>query len=133
MARTSGELHFDRDIRLVIRERLVYNRLPMRIDWYGYEVWQGENKLYWYDSQPHPDALLLASTHPHHKHIHPNIKHHRIPAPEMSFTKPNLTVLIKETQNWFISWIRKIDLRSCFRSCHEGSKTQRNHKRHQKS
>ena len=95
LARTSGELHFDRDIRLVIRERLVYNRLPMRIDWYGYEVWQGENKLYWYDSQPHPDALLLASTHPHHRHIHPNIKHHRIPAPEMSFTKPNLTVLIK--------------------------------------
>jgi hypothetical protein len=28
-------------------------------------------------------------TLPHHKHILPDIKHHRIPAPDMSFTHPN--------------------------------------------
>lgn len=99
LARVAGELSFDYGIRLVVRERVIFDRLPVMIDWYGYEVWQGEEKLYWYDSQPHPDDPLLQSTHPHHKHIPPDIKHHRIPAPEMSFTQPNLPVLIREIEN----------------------------------
>ncbi len=33
---------------------------------------------------------------PHHKHTPPDIKHHRIPAPNMSFTQPNLPALIQE-------------------------------------
>jgi len=28
--------------------------------------------------------------HPHHKHISPDLKHHRIPAPNLSFAQPNL-------------------------------------------
>jgi len=96
LARVAGELYFDNDIRLVVRERLVYNRLPVIIDSYGYEVWQGEENLYWYDSQPHPGESSLQSTHPHHKHLPPDIKHNRIPAPEMSFTQPNLPALIQE-------------------------------------
>lgn len=40
----------------------------------------------------------LASTHPHHKHIPPNIKHHRIPAPKLSFTRPNIPFLIQEIE-----------------------------------
>lgn len=99
LARVSGELHFAQKIRLVIRERIIFDRLPAVIDWYGYEVWQGDKKLYWYDSQPHPSDPTLQSTHPHHKHIHPNIKHNRIPAPEMSFTQPNLTNLIDEIKS----------------------------------
>jgi len=98
LARVTGELYFDHDVRLVVRERLVYHRLPVVIDWYGYEVWRGNEKLYWYDSQPHPNDLNLESTHPHHKHIPPDIKHHRIPAPEMSFTQPNLPALIQEIE-----------------------------------
>lgn len=96
LARVTGELHFDHSIRLVVRERIVYQRLPVAIDSYGYEVWCGDEKLYWYDSQPHPNDPTLQSTEPHHKHIHPDIKHHRIPAMEMSFNQPNLPVLIKE-------------------------------------
>jgi len=53
LARVAGELHFDRGIHLVVRERVLYHRLPAVIDEYGYEVWQGETKLYWYDAQPH--------------------------------------------------------------------------------
>ncbi len=87
---------FEEGYCLVIRERLVYTRLPMVIDWYGYEVWKGDEKLHWYDSQPHPDDITLQSTEPHHKHIPPDIKHHRIPAPGMSFTVPNLPFLIAE-------------------------------------
>lgn len=98
LARVSGDLHFDRDIRLVIRERILFHRLPAVIDAYGYEVWQGEQKLYWYDSQPHPNDAALQSTHPHHKHVPPNIKHNRIPAPGMSFIEPNLPKLIREIE-----------------------------------
>ena len=39
---------------------------------YGYEVWQGDEKLYWYDPQPHPDDPTLAGTCPHHKHVPPS-------------------------------------------------------------
>ncbi len=98
LARVSGELFFDRDIRLIVRERILYHRLPAVIDWYGYEIWQGERKLYWYDSQPHPDDPVLQSSDPHHKHLPPDIKHHRVPAPEMSFSQPNLPALIREIE-----------------------------------
>ena len=98
LARVSGEIFFARNIRLVIRERLVFDRLPILIDGYGYEVWMGEEKLYWYDPQPHPNEPSLQSTHPHHKHVPPEMKHHRIPAPEMSFSRPNLPALIQEIE-----------------------------------
>jgi len=98
LARVTGELFFKHNIRVIVRERILHHRLPAVIDWYGYEVWHGEEKLYWYDSQPHPNEPSLQSTHPHHKHIPPNIKHNRIPAAEMSFLQPNLPVLIKEIE-----------------------------------
>lgn len=99
LARVSGDLKFEHDIRVVIRERLIYHRLPAILDWYGYEVWRGDEKLYWYDPPPHPNDLDLQSTHPHHKHIPPDIKHHRIPAPGLSFDKPNLPIIIREVEN----------------------------------
>jgi len=98
LARVSGELLFEHKIRLVVRERILYDRSPAVIDWYGYEVWQGDKKLFWYDSQPHPNDPNLKSTHPHHKHIPPDIKHNRIPASEMSFTQSNIIRLIREIE-----------------------------------
>jgi hypothetical protein len=59
-------------------------------------VRQGESPIYWYDPQPHPADVTLTLNHPHHKHIHPDIKHHRIPAPELSFDQPNLPFLVEE-------------------------------------
>lgn len=99
LARIAGELYFDNDIRLIVRERILYDRLPLTIDGYGYEVWRGDEKLYWYDSQPHPDDPLLQSTHPHHKHLLPDLRHNRIPTPELSFSQPNLPVLIQEIES----------------------------------
>jgi hypothetical protein len=96
LARAAGELCLDGGVRIVIRERVVYHRLPLTIEWYGYEVWRDGEKLYWYDSQPHPNDPALQSSYPHHKHIPPDIKHNRIPAPEMSFNRPNLPVLIQQ-------------------------------------
>lgn len=98
LARVEGELHFDRGIRLVVRERLVFDRLPVVIAGYAYEAWQGDEKLYWYDPQPHPNEPALQSTFPHHKHVPPEMKHNRIPAPGMSFTGPNIPLLIEEIE-----------------------------------
>jgi len=84
--------------RLVVYERLTWDAGPLVIEGYGYEVWRGSEKLYWYDSQPHPMDPTLASTDPHHKHIPPDIKHHRVPAPGLNFTSPNLPFLIREIE-----------------------------------
>ena len=46
LARVAGEIHFDKQIRLVVWERIIFDRLPAIIDWYGYEVWQEDKKLF---------------------------------------------------------------------------------------
>jgi hypothetical protein len=65
---------------------------------YGYEAYWGDERLYWYDDFPHPHDSALASTLPHHKHIPPDIKRHRVPAPDISFTSPNLPFLLSEIE-----------------------------------
>ena len=97
-AELSGELTFANQQRLAVYERLTWQDGPLTLKGYSYEVWQGARKLCWYDSQPHPNDPRLASTHPHHKHICPNIKHNRIAAPDLSFSKPNLPFLISEAE-----------------------------------
>jgi hypothetical protein len=92
----TGEVFFAQDIRLHVSEVINFSRRV--IVRYGYEVYRGDERLYWYDSQPHPDALSLASTYPHHKHIPPDIKHHRVLAPELSFSHPNIPFLIGEIE-----------------------------------
>ncbi|MDQ3250633.1 MAG: DUF6516 family protein [Chloroflexota bacterium] len=104
LGRVMGELFFANRLRITLRERILYDRLPAVIDWYGYEVWHHTDKLFWYDSQPHPDEPSLQSTHPHHKHLPPDIKHNRIPAPGMSFTEPNLPKLIGEVEALLASY-----------------------------
>jgi hypothetical protein len=98
MAVVTGEINFPNDYRLVVKERLTFDAGSLVLTRYGYEVWCSSEKLYWYDSQPHPNDLALAATEPHHKHIPPDIRHHRIPAPGLSFTSPNLPVLIEEVE-----------------------------------
>ena len=98
LAELTGDLGFPGGHRLVVYERLTWDTGPLNIEGYSYEVWRGNDKAYWYDSQPHPADSQLAGTHPHHKHILPNIKHHRVPAPELSFTRPNIPFLIHEIE-----------------------------------
>lgn len=93
-----GEIAFATGYRLSLKERLSFDDGPVVIEDYGYELWCNHEKLVWYDAQPHPNDAKLASTFPHHKHIPPDIKHHRIPAPNMSFTRPNLPDLIQEVE-----------------------------------
>jgi hypothetical protein len=77
-------------IRLVVRGRLVFDRLPLVVDWYGHAIRKGYKKLYWHDSPPHPDNPLLQITHPHHKHVPPDMKRHRIPDPGVA-ARPHTT------------------------------------------
>jgi len=91
-----GEVFFSNGVRLRMREELDFD--AGLVTAYGYEVYRGSERLYWYDDFPHPNDPGLAATHPHHKHIPPDIKHHRVTASEISFTRPNLPVLIREIE-----------------------------------
>ncbi|MCB9432655.1 MAG: hypothetical protein H6668_11795 [Ardenticatenaceae bacterium] len=95
-----GEVFFANGLKLRMREELDFDE--HFIASYGYEVYQGNEKLYWYDDFPHPNDPTLASTHPHHKHVPPNIKRNRIPAPGLSFQKPNLPFILEEVETFEI-------------------------------
>ena len=113
--RAEGMLFFEGWTVLCVQEHLNFE-LGV-IEGYGYEVsrartpqdisdaaeycrasYPHKEKLYWYDSFPHPNDPTLASTDPHHKHIPPDIKRHRVPARDLSFVRPNLPFLIEEIE-----------------------------------
>lgn len=98
VATIEGDVFFHNGLSLRVLEVVRFDVTPPRLARYGYEVRRGTEKLYWYDSQPHPNDPLLAATDPHHKHIPPDIKHHRVPAPQLSFTRSNLPTLIEEIE-----------------------------------
>jgi hypothetical protein len=64
----------------------------------SYEVYHGEKRLCWYDDFPHPHDPILASTFPHHKHVPPDIKRHRLPTSEVTYTQCNLPQLIRDIE-----------------------------------
>jgi len=92
LAKISGEIFFKKNLRLKVLQVVDFGRLEILR--YSYSVFRGDEKLYWYDPQPHPHIPALA--HPHHKHIPPDIKHNRVTAPDLSFAQPNLPFLIQE-------------------------------------
>ncbi|MBU4185046.1 MAG: DUF6516 family protein [Desulfobacteraceae bacterium] len=91
-----GEVLFSNGFSLRMREELDFE--TGLIASYGYEVYNRGERLYWYDDFPHPNDQTLASTFPHHKHVPPNIKHNRVPAREISFSRPNLSELVREVE-----------------------------------
>lgn len=93
-AKLEGKLYFQNEIELNILEVIDFS--TGRIKSYSYEVYQNKEKKYWYDSWAHPQDKSLAATDPHHKHLPPDMKHHRVPASELTFDRPNLPFLIKE-------------------------------------
>jgi len=101
-----GEVYFQQDVFLRALQVLDFDE--GLIQKYSYEVYRGEEKLYWYDSWPHPHIPELAATDPHHKHIPPDIKHNRVPAPDLSFEKPNLPFIIQEIIDDVLTNIPKV-------------------------
>lgn len=94
LAKVEGQITFQQDRLLDVWE-LIDLELG-RIRNYSYEIYQAGEKIAWYDPFEHPHIPELASTYPHHKHVQPNLKHNRIPAPGISFEQPNLPKLIEE-------------------------------------
>ena len=100
-----GELFFASGFRLRMREEIDFD--DQLITSYGYEIYRETEKLYWYDDFPHPNDPALASTYPHHKHAPPNIKRNRVPAPGLSFTRPNLPQIIGEIEDLIADFTEK--------------------------
>ena len=94
VAKITGDVFFKQSLRLKVLQMVDFGRTEIMR--YSYTVFRNQEKLYWYDPQPHPHIPDLAPTHPHHKHVPPDIKHHRIPAAGLSFVQPNLPFLIQE-------------------------------------
>jgi hypothetical protein len=94
-----GEIYLSNGYRIAVKERISFDNDQVIIESYGYEFLHNDQKISWYDSQPHPDDNNLKSTFPHHKHILPGIKHNRVPAPNISFDHSNLDFLIQEVES----------------------------------
>lgn len=97
IAEVTGTLEFEQGITLGVWEDLNFARRMIQA--YSYWVEREGERLYWYDPQPHPNDPSLGSSYPHHKHIPPDIKRHRIPALNLRFDQPNLPSLIQEIQH----------------------------------
>lgn len=100
MAKLEGQVMFD-DVTLDVWELLDFD--TGHILNYSYKVYQGKEKLYWYAPFEHPHIAELAGTYPHHKHVPPDIKHNRVPAPDISFDRPNPPILIEEIERDLLS------------------------------
>ena len=96
LAKLEGQVNFDGDIVLDVWELVDFAAGQIRN--YSYEIYQAGEKIAWYDPFEHPHIAELAGTYPHHKHIPPDLKHNRIPAPGISFEQPNLHALIEEIE-----------------------------------
>jgi hypothetical protein len=94
LAKLEGQVTFKGDVILDVWELVDFD--ARRILHYSYEVYRTGEKILWYDPFEHPHMPELASTYPHHKHVLPDIKHNRVPAPGISFDQPNLPCLIEE-------------------------------------
>lgn len=94
LAKLEGQVIFETNVVLDVWELLDFD--ARRILKYSYEVYRAGDKILWYDPFEHPHVPQLASTYPHHKHVLPDIKHNRIPAPGIGFEQPNLPGLIEE-------------------------------------
>ena len=51
-----------------------------------------------YSNWEHLEIPALAATFPHHKHVLPNLREHRVPAPGVGFASPNLDVVLEDVR-----------------------------------
>ncbi len=94
LAKLEGGIEFAHGLRLDVWELLDFQ--AQRIRNYSYEVYRAGEKVLWYDPWEHPELPHLASTFPHHKHVPPDLRNNRVPAPGISFNAPNLPAILDE-------------------------------------
>ena len=93
-AAVEGDLLFKNGLRLRVAEAIDFHAGLIRK--YSYTIYRGEEKIRWYDPQPHAENPELAETFPHHYHEPPDIKRNRRPARGIRSQSPNLPTLIAE-------------------------------------
>jgi uncharacterized protein DUF6516 len=101
LAKLEGQVTFEGEVVLDVWELVDFE--SGRIRNYSYEIYRAGEQIAWYDPFEHPHIPELASTHPHHKHVPPDIKHNRVPAPGISFEQPNLPTLIEDIAREFLA------------------------------
>jgi hypothetical protein len=94
LAKLEGRIECRGGIHLEVWELIDF--AAKRIRTYSYEVYRGDEKICWYDSWEHPEIPTLATTFQHHKHIQPNLRDNRVPAPGISFASPNLNAVLED-------------------------------------
>lgn len=94
LAKLEGRIECQKAVHVEVWELVDF--MGKRIRTYSYEVYRQEEKVCWYDSWPHPEIAALASTFPHHKHVLPNLRDNRVPAPGISFASPNLDAVLND-------------------------------------
>jgi hypothetical protein len=96
LARLEGRIECPGGLQLAVWELVDFS--TQRIRTYSYEVYRNGEKICWYDPWEHPEIPALASTFPHHKHIPPNLREHRVAAPGIRFDAPNLDVILEDVR-----------------------------------
>ena len=102
LAKLDGRIECQGGVHLEVWELIDF--AAKRIRSYSYEVYRGGEKICWYDAWEHPEIPALASTFPHHRHIPPNLRDHRVAAPGISFALSNLDVVLHDVhRDWLQS------------------------------
>ncbi len=96
LAKLEGRIECQIGIHLEVWELIDF--AEKRIRTYSYEVYREGEKVCWYDAWEHPEIPELAATFPHHKHVPPNLRENRVPAPGISFESPNLDVVLEDVR-----------------------------------
>ena len=97
LAKLEGRIECQGGIHLEVWELIDF--AAHRIRTYSYEVYRDGGKICWYDPWPHPEIPALASTFPHHRHVPPDLRHHRVPAPGIRFEAQDLDVLLEDVRH----------------------------------
>jgi uncharacterized protein DUF6516 len=109
LAKLEGRIECRDGIHLEIWELIDF--AARRIRTYSYEVYLRNEKICWFDAWEHPEIPELAFTFPHHKHILPDLRNHRVPAPGISFEGSNLDVVLEDVRrNWLRPLVKRFRL-----------------------
>lgn len=101
LGKLQGHVDCGSDIHLEVFELVDF--AVGRIRTYSDEVYRAAEKLCWYDAWEHPEDASLSATFPHHKHLLPNLRDHRVPAPGISFGSPNLDVVLADIRREWLN------------------------------
>ena len=102
LAKLEGRIECPGGIHLEVWELVDF--AAHRVRTYSYEVYRSGEKVCWYDAWEHPEIPALAATFPHHKHVPPNLRDNRVPAPGISFASPNLDLVLADVRR---DWLPK--------------------------